>query len=537
MDITTFIFAIFMMAGLLIYYRIPSRFQWTCLLGLSAVFLWAADWRNLLVAGAVAAIAYIAALYIDTQLHPAEAGGAAGKTAYAGKTDAAEKAIAAGKALAREEKARRGRLAKRAAIYAVTALVLILIFAKYVPAALHLNLAALNETLQKRWRFLKLILPFGLSYYLLMAISYVLDVYWQRERAEKNFLRLCLFISYFPLLTQGPISRYGQLKGEFFKDHGKAFDNLKAGIPLILWGFFKKMVIADRIGVFVRRGCSGHQYGLNVVICLIFYGIDLYCDFSGGIDVVRGISECFGVGLTDNFRQPYFSRDLGEFWRRWHISLGTFMKDYVFFPLALWKPFKRLKKGLKKHMSTKAAGRVIAAIMDLIVFLIVGLWHGTGSQYAGWGIYNGAILAFSALMENQYEKARTALHVDEKTRWWQNFRLVRTLVIVTAGWVFDCKNSASEAIFMFFRMFDISRTNLSTIFPEAAEAAFYLPVLAIACLILLWVDIQHEKGVSLRAHYAAGGFWKMTAAYTFLFQAVLLFGRTVGAGGFMYANF
>lgn len=500
MNIASFIFMLFLMAGLLIYYMIPSHFQWECLLVLSMIFLWAADWRNLLSIFSVALISYAAGLYIEKSPE---------------------------------------KKAKRAAVAAVILLILILAVSKYLPEAMGWSLSRMNKVLQARWRLLKLIQPFGLSYYLLMAISYVLDIYWKRDQADPNFFHLALFISYFPILTQGPISRYSQLRGEFFKKegHGDMWGNLKAGIPLILWGFFKKMVIADRIGVFTRRGCSGHQYGLAVVITLLFYGIDLYCDFSGGIDVVRGISECFGISLIRNFRQPYFSRDLGEFWRRWHISLGAFMKDYVFFPLALWKPFKKLKKLLKKRMSSRMAGKVVAALMNVIVFLIVGIWHGTGSQYAGWGLYNGIIIAFSVLMEESYKKWKTSLHIDDQSKGWQNFRLVRTFLIVTIGWVFDCKNSASEAIAMFFRMFLMHKTDLSVIFPELTEAAFYLPILLIACLILLYVDIQHERGISFRAQYEGKPYWTQVLIWTLLFQACLLFGRTVGAGGFMYANF
>jgi len=514
---------LFLMAGLLIYYLIPGRFQWECLLVLSAVFLCAADWRNLLYIAAVTGISFAAALRIEKQ-YSEESLPETGETSER-------------RQIRKAEKAKRARKAKHAAVTAVVLLVLILVFSKYVPEALGLDLSKVNKALQERWLLLKLITPFGLSYYLLMAISYVLDVYWKRDRAEHNFLHLCLFISYFPLLTQGPISRYSQLREEFFREHGSAYDNLKAGALLILWGFFKKMVIADRIGVFVRRGWSGRQYGLNVVICLIFYGIYLYGDFSGGIDVIRGISECFGVKVTENFRQPYFSKSLGEFWRRWHISLGAFMKDYVFFPLALWKPFKVLKKKTKKHMSSRAAGRVAAAVMDLIVFLIVGVWHGMGSQYAGWGLYNGVILAFSTLMEERYAVWKTSLHIEESSGRYQVFRLVRTLLIVTIGWVFDCKDSAREAIAMFFRAFLLGRTDLTRIFPETSEAAFYLPILVAACLFLFWGDLQHEKGISLREKFAGQSYFRQVCVWTFLFQAILLFGRTVGAGGFMYANF
>lgn len=540
MDLTTFIFMLFLAGGLLTYYRIPARFRWQTLLALSMIFLCAADFRNLIFVFAVTGIAWGAGVRLS-------------KIREEGKGDPARE--------------------KRTAALAVILLILVLVFSKYIPEGL--DLYKKNGSFGGNGHFFRLIRPLGISYYLLMAISYVLDIYWKRDTEEKNYFHLLLFISYFPALIQGPIGRFSMMRQQFFgcgqgdqeddgeerkqpssgrapagekktADHCKgpavsaaqgAWDNLKAGIPLILWGFFKKMVIADRIAVFVNRGARGQQYGLNVVICLAFYGIDLYCDFSGGIDVIRGISECFGIRLSENFRQPYFSGDLGEFWRRWHISLGAFMKDYVFFPLALWSPFKKLKKRLKKHMSVKAAGRVIVALGDLIVFLIVGVWHGTGSRYAGWGLYNGAILAFSAVMEEVYAKWRTALFVDPKSRQWRIFRLIRTLLIVTVGWVFDVADTASGAVLMFLRMFVLNRTDLGRIFTDLAETCFYLPILFIACMILLWVDIRHEKGISLREYFGSRPFPVQAAVWTFLLQAILLCGRTIGAGGFMYANF
>lgn len=154
-----------------------------------------------------------------------------------------------------------------------------------------------------------------------------------------------------------------------------------------------------------------------------------------------------------------------------------------------------------------------------------------------WGIYNGAILAFSAVMEDVYRSWKNALHINEQSGRWQTFRLVRTLVIVTIGWVFDCADTASGAVRMFFRMFMLNRTSLGRIFTTKVETLFYLPILFLACMLLLWVDIQHEKGISLRQSIAARPFWKQAAIWTALFQAILLVGRTVGAGGFMYANF
>ena len=185
----------------------------------------------------------------------------------------------------------------------------------------------------------------------------------------------------------------------------------------------------------------------------MFYGIQLYCDFSGGIDVIRGASECFGIGLKENFRQPYFSLSLGEFWRRWHISLGTWMKDYIFYPVSMAGWMGTLKKKLKKVASRKTATRVAMAIADLVVFALVGVWHGLGTNYLAWGLYNGIILAISAILVDEYAVWKNKLHIDSQAGYWKVLSLIRTLFIVTIGWIFDCTYTAGAAGELFVHLF------------------------------------------------------------------------------------
>jgi len=285
-----------------------------------------------------------------------------------------------------------------------------------------------------------------MSYYTLQVISYLLDVYWGRMDAEEDYWKVLLFTCYFPQLVQGPISKYSELAPELFKEHKLDWKNIKYGVQLMLWGFFKKMLIADRIGVYVNaifhEGVT--PYGLTAWIGLVFYGIQLYCDFSGGIDVIRGVSECFGIGLKENFRQPYFSLSLGEFWRRWHISLGTWMKDYIFYPVSMAGWMSTLKKKLKKVTSRKTATRVAMAIADLLVFALVGIWHGLGTNYLAWGVYNGVILAVSAILVDEYAVWKNKMHIDSQAGYWKVISLIRTLLIVTIGWMDDVHEYFAE---------------------------------------------------------------------------------------------
>lgn len=269
---------------------------------------------------------------------------------------------------------------KKVLIAAMGACLFILIFLKYLSGLSIFtqgNLMIFGNEMTIQGVIKKYLLPIGMSYYTLQVISYLLDVYWGRMDAEEDYWKVLLFTCYFPQLVQGPISKYSELAPELFKEHKLDWKNIKYGVQLMLWGFFKKMLIADRIGVYVNaifhEGVT--PYGLTAWIGLVFYGIQLYCDFSGGIDVIRGVSECFGIGLKENFRQPYFSLSLGEFWRRWHISLGTWMKDYIFYPVSMAGWMSTLKKKLKKVTSRKTATRVAMAIADLLVFALVGIHH------------------------------------------------------------------------------------------------------------------------------------------------------------------
>jgi len=411
----------------------------------------------------------------------------------------------------------------------------VLLLLKFVPEGLTILDRALGTGLSAiRAPIHDYLLPIGLSYYTLQAVSYLMDVYWGRIPAEKSFPKLLLYLSYFPLLVQGPIHKYDKLSGELFAPKALSARNLKFGAQLMLWGYFKKLCIADNAAPYVSTiFYEGKAVtGPLVFVGLVFYGIQLYCDFSGGIDIVRGLSQCFGVTLGKNFRQPFFSKSLAEFWRRWHISLGDFMKDYVFYPFSLSRTAAKIKKALKGKVSRKASGRILAAIGNLLVFTLVGLWHGTGSKYLGWGLYNGLILIFSSLMVDVYAVGLKKAKINKESRAWQAFSLARTFFIVTVGWVFDVADTAWEAIALFFRMF----------IPFAGEwSAFVPPFRTIAalffCLILLAVSILHEKKLSVRESLDKRPFVLQIAVWTALIQLIACFGRFVASGGFMYANF
>lgn len=419
----------------------------------------------------------------------------------------------------------------------ITACLAILIILKYLVklnffAAHTLSLFGTTQTIRSIVE--TYLFPIGISYYTLQLISYLLDVYWGRQKAESNYLKVLLFTCYFPQMVQGPISKYSELAPELFRSHTFSWRNIKNGSQLILWGLFKKMLVADRIGVQVSWifRADHTPYGAEAWLGLVFFGIQLYCDFSGGIDLIRGVSACLDIQMKENFRQPFFALSLSDFWRRWHISLGQWMKEYIFYPVSMSKGMQQWKRHLKKHISRKAATRCSMAVAYFIVFLLVGVWHGTQFNYFAWGLYNGIILSVSALLTDTYNRWKTKLGIQPNSKGWNGFCIFRTYIIVTIGWIFDCSTTIKEAGALFAHLF----------VPDFTEfgAALINGNTLIACgfgLFVLVVDILHEKHISVRQLLSKQNYGLQVAFWLIVIQCIACFGQVANAGGFMYANF
>ena len=228
---------------------------------------------------------------------------------------------------------------------------------------------------------LKLLMPLGISFYTFQSMGYIVDVYREKVRAQKNPLKLLLFVSFFPQVIQGPISMYDQLAKQLYEGHDFDFTRFKYGCELIMWGFFKKLVIADRAAIAITAVTDKYNSynGTTLTFTILLYSLQLYADFSGGIDISRGVSQIFGIDMIDNFKRPYFSKDINEYWRRWHISLGAWMKEYIFYPVAMSNLFITASKKMKNtRFGGTAAGAHIAKVLptsvaSLIVFLVMSL--------------------------------------------------------------------------------------------------------------------------------------------------------------------
>ena len=390
---------------------------------------------------------------------------------------------------------------------------------------------------------LRLLLPLGISFYTFQSMGYLIDVYSGKYPPEKNPARFALFVSFFPQLIQGPIARYDQLAAQLSEPHRFDWANIHRGLLLMLWGFFKKKVIADRAlplvsEVFANQGAYG---GAVIVVGVLFYSLQQYCDFSGGIDLVTGAAELMGIRLAPNFRRPYFAVSLGDFWRRWHISLGAWMRDYVFYPFALTRPVTRLSKAARRVLGTDAARALPAALGNILVFLLVGVWHGATMNYVLWGLYNGVILAVSALLEPAYKRANERLGSLTGSRAFHVFRVLRTFLIVNIGWYFDRCTRAGDAFAMLRKSVlapNAAQLTDGTLLRLGLTAGDYR-ILAAATAILFAVSLLQERGVSIRA-----GVLRLPTPvrvillYGFMYFVLATFvGAGAGGAGFMYAIF
>ena len=304
---------------------------------------------------------------------------------------------------------------------------------------------------------LKLLLPLGISFYTFQSIGYVVDVYNEKIEAERNVAKVALFVSFFPQIIQGPISFYDQLAGQLYEPHRFDFNRFKHGCELILWGLFKKLVIADRAIIAINTVLDGYfdYNGTTLTFTVLLYALQLYADFSGGIDISRGVAQVFGIELTQNFKRPYFATTINGYWRRWHISLGAWMKEYVFYPLALSKTFVSLSKKLSasKFGSRKFGAHVAkvlpSSIASLVVFFLVGIWHGANWKYVGFGLWNGGIIMLSTLLEPLFEQTASKLRINVKSFGFRIFQMCRTFLVVLIGYVFDVAPDFSAAMYTF----------------------------------------------------------------------------------------
>ena len=534
-------FFVFLFLTIVLYYIIPSRHRWIVLLAASYAFYAWGDWRMAPFILGTTLTVWFGALLLDSIRENEKARRKAEKNWSSAEKSASKK---------------RARVQQRRVFFSVLLINLGAWFAvKYFNFASESVVSffnAINSASHKPFR-LDFIVPLGISFYTLQAIGYLIDVYHGKYKPERNPFRFALFISFFPQVIQGPIGRYDALAPQFLCPSGFQLKNLENGLLLMLWGYFKKMVIADHLAPIVSAVFSDPApYGGCIILFgLVAYAIQLYADFSGGIDIVSGSAEILGIHLSPNFKRPYFAASLGDFWRRWHISLGSWMRDYIFYPFALSKPVARLNKLCKGHVSDKILRALPAALGNILVFTLVGLWHGAQWNYIVWGLYNGLVLAASSLLEPLFHSLRERFPRISSHPLTHILRVLRTFVIVLIGYYFDCCPKVRTAFELMHRtLFDFRPAQLNAqMLAELTRSnalilgrshLFLLAAVLVCAMTLLFaVSFLQERGYHIRDTLFRLPLlirWAILLGFIFFFVTFAVTNANV-LGGFMYEIF
>lgn len=290
-----------------------------------------------------------------------------------------------------------------------------------------------------------LLLPMGISFFTFQALGYVIDVYKNEIEPENNLIKFSLYITFFPQLVAGPIEKASRLIPQFYEEHKFEYQNVVSGLKRMILGFFKKIVIADRLAVAVDTIYNNPQSysGLPLILATFAFGVQIYCDFSGYSDIAIGVSKIMGFDIMENFKRPYFSKNISEFWHRWHISLSSWFREYVYIPLG----GSRVKRS-----------RIYFNI--LITFLISGLWHGASWTFVIWGALHGIYLILSRVLKPFRERISDIIKLNKYPRLQSTIRVITTNLLVMFAWIFFRANNLKDAIYIVNNLF----VNLNDVF-------------------------------------------------------------------------
>ena len=504
MSLVSNLFLLFTAAAVIIYYLVPDRIKWMVLLVFSYLYYLCGGVRYLFFILYSTIVIYLFAILIE-------------KRREAGASEKQLKRLAAAGLIL--------NLGMLGVVKYTT------FFVENINSVFGLDLPALQ-----------ILFPLGISFYTFQSSGYLLDVYWERAKSERNLFRFALFVSFFPQIMQGPIGNFSRLHPQLMAPHRFDLSAAGQGVCRIIRGFAKKMIIADWAGVFADAiWADPERYAGACLAGVLFYGIQLYADFSGAMDVVIGIGQLFGITMDESFRRPYLATSLTDFWKRWHITLGQWMKNYVFYPLTLSAGMKRFSK-FSRDKFGKKTGRVLPiAVADLVVFFLVGVWHGPSWKFIVYGMYNGLIIAFSELMASNYRSWKKALHISGKEGWYHAFMIIRTFLIVSFSWFFDRSDTLKQSFLMIrqaFTHFDFSTLlQVSAGRGGVAFAPVALAIIGVGSVVMVVIGILEEREIRVRERLCAMPVIVPFLVYMALLVLIGLIGLTGAPRGFIYAQF
>lgn len=476
MSLVSLTFILFFIAVMIVYYLVPGKLQWMVLLAASVVFYFdvATPYTFVYVILSIVTV-YWATMRIEVLDARLE------------------------QAFDKEECKKIMSVKKGTYLFGVTVCILMLAALKYMNFFLgNIGLIAGllgNDSVISEVHWLA---SLGISFYTLQMVGYLTDVYWGISKPQKNIAKLALFNCYFPQMISGPISRYHELEETLFGIHKFDAQKVYQGMLRILIGFFKKLVISEHlIKVTDAIYANPAEYGgVFVWIGTALYVIQIYADFAGCMDIIMGVSECFGVILPENFKTPFCSATIQEFWQRWHITLGTWLKDYIMYPILRSGLWSKYTKNVKKKWGKRAAKLIPTFTGMLILWFGMGLWHGGGWNYIGEGIWFWLVIVLGQVLEPQFKSVVQKCRIRVESKVWYCFRCIRTTFIYAVGALFFKAGSLRNALYMLGEALSPMRliNTLSDIVPAVIAADD-----AVGTMQLMWMILSVTVGTVMVA--------------------------------------
>lgn len=528
MSFVSFQFLMFAILLLIIYFIVPKKWQWVILLIANFIFYAANGLRLCIYIIFTIITTYFAAICVEN-------------SNFKMKSEIKKEEITAEKKkMIKQRGIREKRILCAVALVSNFGIWIILKYSNFLIESI--NYVFKGGIFQWEIPTLSLVLPIGISFYTFQAMGYLIDIYRGKYQAEKNIFKFALFLSFFPHIIQGPFSRFNELGETLFQIHNFSYTRLCEGTRRILWGVFKKLIVADKIGLVVNEIFSNNMNysGIYIFIVAIFYGIQIYADFSGYMDIACGISHIMGIKLAENFKQPYFAKSIEEFWRRWHITLGRWFRDYLFYPISMGKFAQKLGRITRKKFGAYV-GKLIPSYFALIfVWTSTGLWHGANWTYLIWGFLNLFVIILSMQLGSTYSKIKNKLHITPNSKMWNFISIVRTFIIVCLFRFFSRAENVAVAVSMYKSMF--SNNNFALVFHPGnlfpGMSFKDIAVFGIGTVCIIVVDVLNEKEQWEKIKSSCPVLIR-NMVYTAIIFTIILFagGSTDLVGGFLYAQF
>ena len=523
MIFTTLKFLVFFCIVFLAYYVLPKKVQWLVLLLASVYFYLCASVKYVIFVLSASLITYLGALIID-------------KLTSNRDTYLKENKENLSKEAKKLYKTKNEKKRKIVITITILATLSMLIVMKYTGFVLE-NISNICNVFG--WNFntpaWNLILPLGISFYTFMSIGYAVDVYREEYPAERNFLKYFLFVSYFPHVLQGPIDKYSDLSKDLFTERSFDYNNAVQGATRIVIGVMKKLLVADKLAEVVGMVTSNldQYYGLNILITIILYAIQLYADFTGYMDIAIGCSKILGIRIAENFDAPYFSKSIAEYWRRWHISLGAWFRDYLYYPILRSKTAEKIRKFFKNRNLKYLSNNIPTVFALAILWIMIGFWHGSTWAFVLYGMYHGSIIIISTLLAPIYDKFHNKFSKLVKTKIYGAFQIVRTFALVLCGYFLFCIGELLPAIQMFGNMFKSTDGGI-TVFKDMTM--LNIISVSVGTVIIIVLDILTINKIDIYEKFRKVPFiFRWIVYVVFLFIVIMLSGGEVQE--FLYFQF